>query len=471
MRQSTVILAATAVFFVVTCVTAADKGAVDDPMLERFERRVNGEDGHRQIINAITNNDIKDLSLNRERLVTHDKLFSLKLETTGVTNQKSSGRCWIFAGANVLTPKIKQKLDQSDFELSHSYLAFWDKLEKANFFLERVIEMRDRPLDDRSLTLEFDYLFGDGGWWHYFTDLIDKYGLVPVSAMPETKQSSATGSFNGLAKHLLRRVASDIRERHRQGKNLEELRVIKANALEDIYRLLVYNYGQPPKEFTFRYEKDVDSTEQIIAKTYTPRSFFEECLAEDWPEYVTIVNNPSMDFDQLYELEASRNIYERPDFRVLNLPVEELKEYTLLSLMDSQAVWFSCDVGRENYGDSGVMAVGIYDFNGTFDMDFNLNKADRIRFKDISPNHAMVINGVDTSAAGAPVKWRVENSWGTKRGDNGIWYMYDDWFTEYVLTVVIDKRLLSDEDRQKLKQKPDKIADWEPFFLALRNLD
>lgn len=452
-----------------TTVFSADKGGIDKSLLGEFEAKFEAQGDHRRIMNAVAANDIKQLSINRDVLLRHDKLFNLKLDGTGIINQRSSGRCWIFAGVNVLAPGIKNRLKLSDFELSEPYLAFYDKLEKANFFLERIIELRDRPLDDRSLQLDIEYFFGDGGWWYFFTDLIKKYGVVPLSAMPETKQSSATGNLNRLAKSLLRGNASDLRRMHQEGRSEKELRQAKEEMLADIYRLLVYVYGKPPKEFTFRYEDKDDSSKAYTEKTYTPKSFYEEYLG-DMPEYVALCDNPTKDYDQLFLLETSRNIWENEDFEILNLPIEKLKEYTIKSLVDSQGVWFSCDVGEQNLGDSGIFAANLYDFGTTLGMDFSLTKAERLAFKEVTPNHAMAIMGVDTSAAGKPLKWLVENSWGTKKGDNGHWYMYDDWFDEYVLVVIVDRKLLSEEDVRKLKQTPVRIADWEPFFLALRNL-
>lgn len=451
-------------------VAFGQEGGIDQALLKKFNQAYDSNGDQKTIVNAVTGNDIKDLALNRDVVVNHDKFVNHKLEGTKVINQQSSGRCWMFAGVNVLAPTVKNKLDLPDFEFSEAYLAFYDKLEKANFFLERMIEMRDRPIDDRAFQLEIEYLFGDGGWWHYFTDLIHKYGLVPISAMPETKQSIKTGTFNKLSKTLLRGFASDIRRMHKDGKSVKELRQAKEKMLTDVFRLLVYNYGMPPKEFTFRYEAEVDSVKQIVSKTFTPKSFFEEFFGEKLPEYVALVNVPTKDFDQPFLLETSRNIWENKDFTVLNLSVEKLKEYTRQSLLDSQAVWFSCDVGKQNLGDSGIFAADMYEYDAVLDMDFSLTKAERIAYKDISPNHAMTIVGVDTAATGESVKWLVENSWGTKPGDNGYWYMYDDWFSEYVLVVIVRKDQLSEEDARKFEKEPVKIADWEPFFLALRNI-
>jgi bleomycin hydrolase len=449
----------------------ADDGALDQSMLDQFNKEMPDSANTNRIINAVANNDIKHLSLNRAKMINQDKLFNFKLKTAGIVNQRGSGRCWMFAGNNVFAPRMMTKLQMSEFELSEPYLTFYDKMEKANFFLERMIELRDKPLDDRSVQGEIDNAFGDGGWWTYFQDLVQKYGVVPLSVMPETHQSTSTGNINRLATTILRGGAADIRQMAKEGKSVKDLRKYKKEVLGKVYKLLVYNYGVPPAKFTFRYEAKKDTVKSITEGSYTPQSFFHEFFGESIPDYVGLVNVPTLPYDTLYILEQSRNIYEKPDQVVLNLPMDKLVKYAKTSLLDSQAVWFACDVGQQNYGDSAIMEDQIYDYNTTFGMNFILSKANRINFHEISPNHAMVLTGVDTTDAGAPDKWLVENSWGTKRGDKGFWYMYPDWFNQYVLMIVVDKNLLSQEDQQKFKQKPHKIADWEPFFRALRNLN
>ena len=445
------------------------EGEIGKKQIESF-RSDYGDLGDQQaVINAVTNNALSSLTLNRERLAGHDRMMSIRLDGSDIVNQGGSGRCWMFAGVNVFAPKIMTKLKMADFEISEPYLTFWDKMEKSNFFLEEIIRTADREFDDRELGIIIDSPFGDGGWWHYFTDLVSKYGLVPLSAMPETKQSTATGSVNKLATTKLRAFAAELREMHKNGKKLKQSRQRKDEMLSDIYRLLVYTYGPPPEEFSFRY-KSTDTTIVPTLKEYTPTSFRDEAIGDDMTDYVAIINNPSREMDKAFRLISSRNMVDKPDMTVLNLPIERVKDYCLKSILDSQAVWFACDVGKENYGDSGIFAVNVYDYERALKMDFKMSKADRITFKEVVPNHAMVLMGVDTTDQGTVRKWLVENSWGDDKGIDGYWYMYDDWFNEYILLTIIDKRLLSDEDAERLREKPIEVPMWDPFFLALRNL-
>jgi len=445
---------------------ADTNGKLDKALIRQYQRDFEAVGDHATAINAITNNSIKNLALNRQKLIKHNTLFNFKLKSSGITNQRSSGRCWMFATLNVLSPHVMRQLGMSKFEFSESYLAFWDKMEKANLFLENIIRMRDVPIDDRKLMIILRSPFGDGGLWHFATDLMDKYGAVPLSAMPETKQSTSTGIVNRLANRKLRAFAAELRDMHQSGQSEKELRERKETMLNDIYKILIYCYGQPPDEFVFRYE-DKDST--ISGKeTYTPLSFYKKHVADYVPDYITLMDNPNFDYDLPYQMEEYRNMYEKPDLVMLNLPAEKLKEYCLNSLLDSQAVYFSCDVGKEHCGDSGILATGIYEYDRLFDMDFIMTKAQRIAYRESSPTHAMVFLGVDTTETGQPVKWLVENSWGTKRGDDGYWYMYDEWFSEYVYRIVVDKKYVSDEDLKNFEKKPITLPMWDPMWEAMR---
>jgi len=461
-----------ALFVAAASAPAANRdGALTAEQVKQFQQDLARHGDPSATVNAVTNNDVRKLSLNRELVMKHDGTFNFKLEGTKIIDQKSSGRCWMFAGSNVVTPKVMSKLKLPDFKISEAYLGFWDKLEKSNLFLEKMIEYRDRPVDDRSLLNWLDNPVGDGGWWAYFEGLINKYGLAPASAMPETEQSSNTARVNALLNTLLKKSTAELRRRSQAGQNIAKLRDYKETVLADVYRLLVYNYGQPPADFVFRYENKVDdSTKTWVEKTYTPMSFYHEFYGDSLPDYVALVNNPAKEYGQTYLFKDGRNIWDNDDILVLNEPIQMLKDYTFKMLRDSQMVWFACDVEVDNYRDSGIFAVDIYDYNTTFGIDFHMDKSDRILYEAISPNHAMVITGADTTEAGVPRKWRVENSWGTKSGSDGYWTMYDDWYDQNVLVVMIDKRLLAPDVLERLNKKPVIIEDWEPFFGSLRTL-
>ena len=469
MRLTGAVLCAITVMLLSVLTTAASERGLSTDQISTYEKKFAAEGDHTALINAVTNNDIKQLSLDRKKLIDHNKLFNLKLKSTGVTAQKNSGRCWLFAGMNVFSPKVMKKLKLSDFELSQPYLTFWDKMEKANVHLEAMIELRDLPLDDRIMQVHLRWPFGDGGWWQYVVNLLDKYGVVPLSAMPETKQSVNTGSINRLVNRMLRGFTAELREMHQSGKSEQELRARKDEMLYEVYKMMVFNYGQPPREFEFRYE----TKDSVLTggKTYTPLSFYREFFAEDMPEFVGLMDDPTKEYGTLYSYQWSANMIDRPDITFLNIPMSKLKDYCLKALLDSQMVYFSMDPGKQHLKDSGIFKEGIYDYNSTFGIDFRLTKAQRILYGDSSPNHAMVIMGVDTSLTGKPVKWLLKNSWGTKIGDGGKWYMYDNWFDEYGYIAVVDKKLLDDADLAALKKKPVSLPPWDPFWAAFRQLE
>lgn len=450
------------------CVTAAAQtaGQLDPSLIKDIEAKFDSAGDQSMQINAVTNNDINSLSLDRDKLIAHSKLFNFKLKAAGITNQQGSGRCWLFAGLNVLSPGVMNRLKLNEFEFSQPYLAFWDKMEKSNLFLEQIIETRNLPADDRKLVILLGSPFGDGGWGNWVVDLMQKYGVVPLSAMPETKQSINTGTVDYLGDTRLKADAAELRSMAKAGKSVEQLRQRKDAMLDEIYKLLVYAYGRPPKEFTFRYEAK-DSTVSG-PKVYTPQSFYKEFVADKLPEYGMLMDNPTIAYDKTYQIDESRNMVEKPPATLLNLPIATLKKYCLKMLLDSQAVWFACDVGMEHLRDSAILEAGIYDPDRVFGMNFKMSKSDQISLRECTPNHAMVLLGVDTAKDGTPIKWLVENSWGASRGDKGYWYMYDNWFDQYVYFAIIDKKYLSPDDARKFEQKPTLLPIWDPFYEALK---
>ncbi len=450
-------------------VFAQPEGSLSESMLRHIRQSFIKDSAGDASINLLTANSLKTLAIDRDKLVHRDKLFNFKLKDAGITNQQSSGRCWLFSALNLVSADVMTKLKLSSFQFSQPYLTFWDKMEKANLFLEQIIETAGLPLDDRKLTIILTDPFGDGGWYDYVVNLMDKYGAVPLSAMPETKHSINTGTINGLANAKLRSFATELRAMHRSKKSAQEMRTRKATMLADIYKLLVYTYGEPPTEFTFRYDskEEKDSVSTIVSKQFTPMAFYEEFVKGNLPDYAMIMNNPTKAYDEVYCVEYSRNMYDKPDVSMLNLPVERFKSYCLKALLDSQPVNFACDVGADNFGDSALLVKGIYRYGDLFGMSFDLTKAQRIELRQSTPNHSMVLLGVDT-VGGKPAKWLVENSWGESAGDKGYWQMDNAWFDEYVYVVVVDKKYLSKDDAKLLERKPIQLPMWDPFWMAVQ---
>jgi bleomycin hydrolase len=436
------------------------EGGLDSEVIEQVRQSFRMDTPTRALMNALTNNDIKKLALNREKYVAHDKLFNHKIKTKGITNQKSSGRCWLFAGLNIMRPKVIEKYELKEFEFSQSYLFFWDKFEKANTFLELIIETKDRDPLDRELTMILKSPFPDGGLWIYVVELIEKYGVVPKSVMPESEQTSKTGMMDRLVSRKLRKDAAILREMSRDGATVPQLRERKVEMLKEVYRMLALNFGNPPTEFQWRYESKDSVVSEV--KTYTPQSFSKEITDVNLRDYVPIYNHTLQPYDKLYQMRLARNIYDRPDNVFINLDTQQMREFALRQLLDNQPVYFACDVGKEQSSEFGIMAADIYDYETFYGMDFSMNKADKFRYRESHSTHAMVFVGVDT-LDGKPTKWLVENSWGDERGDKGYWTMYDEWFDEYIYKVIINKKHLPKRVLEILKTEPIVLPPWDPM--------
>jgi bleomycin hydrolase len=437
----------------------AQKAALTDDVLKQLQGSFKMDAQTRALMNAVTNNELRELALNRELLNEYSDIFNYKIDVKGITNQKSSGRCWLFAGLNIMRPAVIKKYNLSEFEFSQNYLFFWDKLEKANLFLDAVIDLHDKPLDDRELQTLVKDPIPDGGWWSYVVSLIDKYGAVPKEIMPETNNSSSTGPMNRLLERLVRRDAVELRAMAAKGAKPAALQARKVEMLKDVYRLLVLHLGVPPQEFTWRYE---DKDNKIGEANYTPVSFYRDVVGVDLGDYVSIFDHPAYPYNKYYRIKYCRNMSEIPDMDFVNIDAKAFKSYVLKMLLAGEPVWFAADVGADMYRKDGIMEPGIYDYKSLFGIDMDLTKAQMILTFDSSPNHAMVFVGADT-LGGTPVKWRVENSWGADVGDKGYWTMYDGWFDRYVYSVIVNRKYLPDDVLALLKTTPEVLPAWDPM--------
>jgi bleomycin hydrolase len=442
---------------------AGSSGDIDPGTLREIRTSLTVEGTNRALMNAITNNDIHKLVLNRELVNNHEDIFNLKIDVKGITDQKSTGRCWMFAGLNIMRPAIIKKYNLSEFEFSQNYLFFWDKLEKFNFFLESIIETRESPIDDRKLRQLLDGPVADGGWWNYVASLIDKYGVVPKEIMPETVNSEKSKLMNKTLEYLALQYAAELRNSWKSDKNLEKLQDRKNQMLKSIYKILVMHLGLPPESFRWRYE-DKDKT--IHEKNYTPVQFYQEVVGVQLWEYITLFNYPGRPFNQYYQVDFRRNMFDKPDMDFVNLEIDQLKQYTLVALLDNEPVWFAADAGWHMERELGIMADGIYDYESLFGITADMSKADRIMYGASAATHAMTFIGADT-LGGKSLKWRVENSWGTDLGDKGYWTMYDNWFDKYVFTLIIHRKYLPEKVLALLKTKPTLLPTWDPLAKSL----
>ena len=458
---------------------ADEAGTLSPQVLKGLQQEYQMNTGDRARHNAVTNNPVKALALNREVVRGDDGHFSHRIKSKGITNQKKSGRCWMFAGLNVIKPQLIRDHNMEEFEFSTSYLQFWDKLEKSNLYFEQVIELRDAGFLDRDWEIVNKWTLSDGGWWNFVTGLVEKYGVVPASVMPETQSSENTATMNHILDRLVRSQAAKIIALHEQGAPPAALRAEKRKALKQIYRFLVINLGEPPTEFEWRYkikkksdeksdqpdpaEDKLTVTEENLSApaSYTPQSFYKKFVGVQLQDYVCLYNNPQNAFGKHYKYARSRNMVGKGDMHFINIPINTMKEIAITSILANEPLWFAANVGIDQSRELGLMQHKLYDFESLFDIDLTLSKADRTRFHAGAANHAMVLMGVDLSNK-KPKKWLVENSWGETNGNKGTWTLYDSWFDEHVYNIIVHKRHVPSEIMERFKDTPRELPSWYP---------
>ena len=431
--------------------------------VERFSAAFGSEPRNRLALNAVAQNGIFATALNRSLVNGLDHTFSHSLRMPEMTNQKASGRCWLFAGLNVLRMAARAKMNLETFELSQSYLMFWDKLEKANFFLESIIETRDEPLDGRLVMWLLANPVNDGGQWDMFVSLVWKYGVVPKTVMPETHASSASRYMNGLLTAKLREFARDLRQAHKGGAGEDDLRDLKRGQLVQFYRMLCIHLGEPPSAFEWSW-RDKDDVFHRQGRM-TPMDFYEQLVGIDLEEYVCLINAPTADkpYETLFTVQYLGNVVGGRPVRYLNCKTKVLKQIAAQTIADGEAVWFGCDVGKMFDRDLGILNLDVHDYGLVYGSEFRLNKGERLNYGQSCMTHAMVLAGVDLDDDGHPIKWRVENSWGKDSGHEGYLVMDDAWFGEYLYEIAVKKSYLSEELLAVLDTDPVELKPWDPM--------
>ncbi|HBG69545.1 MAG: aminopeptidase [Bacteroidetes bacterium GWF2_43_63] len=432
-------------------------------VLKKIQESYKASGPDKAMINALMNNDLKSLTLDYSNSVKPDGYFKYRVKTAGITDQKNSGRCWLFASLNVYRPQVIEKYNLSDFEFSQNYLFFYDQLEKANLFLEGILETADKPLDDRRVEWLMKNAMGDGGVWGGFANLVDKYGLVPAEIMPETKSSTDTRYMSSVLTTLLRQNALALREAFNAKKPMAELQQMKIKMLSNIYKVLVYNLGEPPTAFKYRFiDKNKTAGEY---KDYTPLSFYKETVTFNATDYIMFMDDPSREYYKLYEIQYDRNVQEGINWKYINIPASEIKLMAIESIKSNEPMYFSCDVGKQYDKTSSTLDIKNYDYESVYGIDFSMNKKQRIQTFESGSTHGMTLVGVDVDASEKPVKWLIENSWGNIGFDGGHLIMTDEWFDEYMFRLVINKKYVPAKVLDVLKQKAIMLPPWDPMFM------
>lgn len=430
-------------------------------MLEQISATYEDNGYDKAISNALAGTSISVLAVNADNAAMIDTHFSDRVKTKGITDQKSSGRCWLFTGLNVLRAKMIDKYDLPGMEFSQSYLFFYDQLEKANLFLQGVIDTRKLPFEDRHVDWLFSNPLSDGGQFTGVSNLITKYGLVPAEAMPETFQANNTSQMANLLKLKLREFGLELRAAAKA--RPAELQEMKVRQLSEIYRMLALCLGEPVKEFEWT---RCDRDNNIVSRaTYTPMGFYQEFIGEDLENnYVMIMNDPTREYGKVYEIDYDRHVYDGHNWLYINLPVERIKEMAISSIKDNVAMYFSCDVGKFYNSKKGTLDIANFDYASLMGVTFGMDKKQRVQTHASGSSHAMTLIAVDI-VDGEPVKWMVENSWGPASGYKGCLIMTDEWFDEYMFRLVVEKKYVPEDVLKMLDQEPVMLPAWDPMFM------
>jgi len=418
--------------------------------------------------NAIqSGSGINKIAQNSNNPNASETYFSVETKNAGITDQASSGRCWLFTGLNVLRHKAMKNLGDDDFMFSHVYLFFYDQLEKSNLFLQAIIDTRKQSLDSQQVEWLMKNPLSDGGTYTGVADLVTKYGVVPKDVMPETYVANNTSEFNSHLKRKLREIAINLREKGEAGATQKQLEAYKVEQLKTVYRMLTLAYGEPVKSFDWA-PKDKNGKHKRAPQHYTPLEFYRAACGSDdnlQTDYIMLMNDPSRPYNKVYEIDMDRHLYDGHNWLYLNLSIDDLAPLAIASLKDSTQMYFSCDVGKQLDRSTGLLDVNNYDYESLLGTTFGMNKKQRIQTFDSGSSHAMTLMAVDLDENNRPTKWKVENSWGEKYGYQGHLIMTDEWFREYMFRVVVNKKYCTPEVLKLMEQKPVRLPAWDPMFM------
>ena len=457
--------------------TVADNnngGGISTEMMQQIKKSFGNTASDKALRNVMVNQSPAKMAMNYENATKFDSHFSNRVMSKAVTDQKSSGRCWMFTGMNVMRNKAIRKFNLADnFQFSQAYTFFYDQLEKSNLFLQAIIDTWKKPMTDQEVEWLFKNPIGDGGQFTGIANLVEKYGLVPSDVMPETYNTNNTSSISSLLSLKLREYGLELRDMAAQkGMTPAKLNSRKTEMLGTIYRMLALTMGEPPAEFTWT-ERNAKG-EAVSTETYTPMSFYEKYAKQDFSKFYMVMNDPTREYYKVYEIQYDRHVYDGQNWRYINLPMSDIAPMCIASIKDSTMMYFSCDVGKFLDRDKGFMDLDNYDYGSLMGTTFGMDKKQRVSTFASGSSHAMTLCAVDLDKDGKPLKWMVENSWGPNYGWQGNLIMSNNWFNEYMFRVVLEEKYIPANIRALLDQKPIMLPAWYPMFapelLASQNI-
>ncbi len=440
-------------------------GGISPEMLSDIQKSQQSQPANKALVNAIAANSIDALAVNHQNARALDTYFSIETKRQSITDQKSSGRCWMFSGLNVLRSNFTQQADSLQIEFSQAYLFFWDQLEKANLMLQGILDTAKKPIDDQRVQFFFQHPIGDGGTFCGVSDLAEKYGLVPADVMPETYASDNTSKARQLISSKLREYGLQLRDMVARKQSQQAVNKEKTRMLSQIYKMLVLTIGEPVQQFTYAF-KTKDGKATGPAKDYTPKSFYQAVVGGPINgTFIMAMNDPRRPYYKTYEVEYDRHTYDGHNWRYVNLPMDDIEQMAIASLKDGRKLYSSYDVGKFLDRKRGYADTENFDYASLFGTTFTMDKAQRISTFDSGSTHAMTLTAVDLDAQGKATKWKVENSWGASWGQQGCLIMTDRWFREFMFRLVVDKKYVPENILKAAETEPIMVMPEDPLFL------
>ena len=439
-------------------------GGISEKMLSEIEKENVMQASDRALVNAIAANAIDDLAKNRQNAGALNTHFSIETKKQSITDQKSSGRCWMFSGFNVLRSDFNLRTDSLTVELSQAYLFFYDQLEKANLMLQGCIDTGKKPIDDQRVQFFFSHPINDGGTFCGVADLTEKYGLVPTEVMPESYSSDNTSKARALIASKLREYGLQLRELVQKDKKSAAIEKAKTRMLSQIYHMLQYTIGVPPQKFTYAF-KDSKGNTVGEPKEYTPLSFYKEVVGKKLNgTFIMVMNDPRREYYKTYEVEYDRHTYDGHNWKYVNLPMDDIEEMAISALKAGRKLYSSYDVGKMLDRQRGYCDTENFDYGSLFNTTFGMTKAERISTFDSGSTHAMTLTAVDLDKKGKATKWKVENSWGASWGQQGCLIMTDRWFREFMFRLVVPNEFVPAKVKMAYESQPVMVMPEDPLF-------
>ena len=427
-------------------------------MVEKLKKEFHSRKDAEIIARAIQKNGIKAASEDPTASERLHRAFSYEIKTGKPTNQRHSGRCWSFAALNTLRHKFATKYKFKDFELSQNYLFFWDRIERANMFFQKIIATADKPLHDRTADFYLSFALNDGGQWANAASIIEKYGVVPEYVMPDTHNTKDTSDVAEVFDSLMRKDAIELRAMVQTNASATELQEAQERMMGDVYKIAAYSFGEPPAKFDLEYRDDDKKFHQVLG--LTPLKFYHEYFDTNLSDYVVVTNAPDHEMDRSYLMPAQDSVVDGLPIKFVNVPFAELQEGAIKQLQAGETVWVGNDVLQQMDRKRGLMDAKLYHREELLDVDFVMDKKHRLETKQAVVSHAMTLTGFDM-VNDQPTRWKIENSWGKDNGDNGYFVMTQDWFEEYTYEAVINKKYLSDRVKKVAASEPVTLPAWD----------